>query len=516
MAIDSQGRFIDEDHFYTIQGNGSPQDRNISQMQYSTNINSLNPYIWMDHTYAGSHGYRDGSYLIPFSRESSFFDRRRLAHFKNYLKPIVRAMIDPVFTEYADRTVVDDAGNPITDCMFTDFLDDCDSADTFIQDYTKQAVTLARLHGVSFTVMDNFPSTAQPATVSQALQDRIFPYVYAKRAYEVEDYECDQFGNLIEITFAEEPVKIGNELQKRWRRWTTTESVVLTKAKNNAKEWITVSSATHNLGVVPVIMTFSEQRECNSKILVDPPLYDIAKLNFVIFNQSAEIRDQERAQAFSIFYCQGVPSQDLVISNNTYINIPSEATISPGYASPDFGIIAGLVANQEQMRKDLFAIAEQSGVVGVQSQTSGVAMAYDFYAHESTLKQTASMATTLEQKIATLFGRYTAETFVYTVSYPSDFAPMGQDNEVARLDKVLRIPGLNATFANKVQQKLARMILNDEDDDVINEVTAAIEAGAKPVPEPAGDVEADLSQVETTKPDTIATVTETNTVVANA
>jgi len=500
MATDSQGRFIDEDHFDLVTGNGSQQDRNISQMQYSTNINSLNVYAFMDFTYHGNGGYRDGSFLIPFSRESSFFDRRRLAHFKNYLKPIVRAMIDPVFTEYADRTVVDDAGNPITESMFTDFLDDCDSAETFIQDYTKQAVTLARRHGVSFTVMDNYPSTAQPATVSQALQDRIFPYVYAKRAYEVEDYEVDQFGNLIEITFAEEPVKINNELQKRWRRWTTTESVVLTKAKNNAKEWITVSSATHNLGVVPVIMTFSEARECNSKILVDPPLYDIAKLNFVIFNQSAEIRDQERAQAFSIFYCQGVPPQDLVISNNTYINIPSEATISPGYASPDFGIIAGLVANQEQMRKDLFAIAEQSGVVGVQSQTSGVAMAYDFYAHESTLKQTASMATTLEQKIAQLFQRYTSESFVYTVSYPSDYAPMGQDNEVSRLDKVLRIPGLNKTFANKVQQKLARMVLSDEDDDVINEVTAAIEAESKTVPEPTGEVEPPAASTE--EPDT--------------
>jgi hypothetical protein len=480
MGVNKNGVLVNENNLDSL-AQPAIQDRNILQMQYSININTVNPYIFMDHTYKGSAGYRDGSYLIPFSRESSYISRKQLAHFKNYLRPVLRAMIEPCFTEPADRKVTTETGQTIEKSLFTEFLDDCDSADTFIQDFAQQVVALARRHGVAFCVMDNHPSTAQPETVSQAISGRIYPYVYAKRAWEVEDYQCDAFGNLLEIIFTEAPVKTKSTngtvtTEKRWRKWTQQESIVLTKSKNNSHEWIELSRAVHGLGVVPVIILFSDAPECKSEILVDPPLYDIAKLNYVIYNQSAEIRDQERAQAFSIFYCQGVPPGDLVISNNTYINLPNEASISPGYASPNFSIIAGLVANQEQNRKDLFAISEQNGVVGVQTQTSGVALAYDFYAHESVLKQTSKMATTLELCISEMFKLYTHEQFIYVVIYPSDFAPMGVDNEVSRFDKILRIPGLNPTLAAKIQEKLARMVLADEDDTIITEVTDAIKA----------------------------------------
>jgi hypothetical protein len=478
MGQTHNGQYVNENNLDSLQ-TPAGQDRNILQMQYSININTVNQYQFMDDTYNGTGGYRDGSYLIPFSRESSYLNRKQLAHFKNYLKPILRAMIEPCFTQEAPRSVKTETGVDITDSLFNEFIEDCDAAGQSLQEFTKMAVSLARRHGVSFVVLDNYPSTAQPKTVSEAISSRVFPYAYCKRAFEVESYETDQFGNLMEIVFTDAPAKIVNEngtveTQKRWRKWTATESIVLTQDKNT-KKFLTLDSAFHGLGVVPVIMCFSEAREDKTKVLVDPPLYDIAKLNYVIFNQSAEIRDQERAQAFSIFFCQGVPPTDLVISNNTYINLPDTATISPGYASPDFNIIKGLVENQDQIRKDLFVIAEQNGVVGVESAKSGVAMAFDFWAQESTLKQTSSMATTLEQDIASMFMRYTNETFVYTVSYPTDFAPMGLDNEIQRFERVLKIPGINSKLASEIQKKLARLVLRDEDVLVVNQVIESIE-----------------------------------------
>ena len=502
MAQNSQGQYVNENNLDSLLP-ATGQDRNILQMQYSININSVNPYCFMDDTFHGSGGYRDGSYLIPFSRESSFLQRKQLAHFKNYLKPILRAMVEPVFTQTAVRTVKDDAGQPIENSLFTEFLEDCDSAETFIQDFSHQVVALARRHGVAFAVMDNYPTTTQPSTVSEALDGRIYPYVYAKRANEVEDYEVDPFGNLVEITFTDASVKVnynGSTItEKRWRRWTQTESIVLSKNKSNSKEFVEVSRATHNLGVVPVVMVFSDARDCNTKVMVDPPLYDIAKLNYVIFNQSAEIRDQERAQAFSIFYCQGVPPADLVISNNTYINLPESATIPPGYASPDWNIVTGLVANQEQIKKDLYQIAEQNGVVGIESETSGIAKAFDFEARESVLKWTARMATDLENKLSELFQQYTNEKFVYTVVYVSDFAPTGLDDEVDRYEKLLKLPGLNSVFAAKIQEKLARLLLRDEDDKTIQEIVDAIEAGAVVAQEAPGNVEPEEASIKETK-----------------
>lgn len=183
-----------------------PADRNISQMSTSVDMAAINVYQLMDEAYYGTGGFRDGRYLIPFARESNYNARRQLAHYKNYVKPIVRAMTEPCFTEIAPRKVTDEAGNPVEN-MFTAFIDDCDASETHLQDFSHQALVICRRHGVCFTVMDNFESTAQPATVSEALQSRIFPYIYIKKANEVEAYSTDAFGNLTEIIFTDVPVK---------------------------------------------------------------------------------------------------------------------------------------------------------------------------------------------------------------------------------------------------------------------------------------------------------------------
>lgn len=457
--------------------NTSPsQDRNISRMGNTVNISSVNVYQFMDEAYKGTGGFRDGRYLIPFSRESNYDARRQLGHYKNYVKPIVRAMIEPVFSEEAIRSVKDEAGNDLDVPMFLGFLENVDAAGTSMQTFTHQATNICRRHGVVFIVMDNFSSTAQPATVAEALQSRIYPYIYIKKAQDVTEFKVDAFGNLVEIIFTDKSVKIGTKEHKRWRRWTQNESFLLGKSEDTKADWIVISQAYHGLGVVPVIMAYSEAREDKTTVLVDPPLYDLARINCVIYNQSAEIRDQERAQAFSIFYTQGLAPGDLSIGPTNYINIPMEASIAPGYASPNFAIIAGLVANEEQIRKDLFTIAEQAGVVGVENLQSGVSKAYDFYGHEETLKRTSYIATEIEEKIAEMFMLYTKETFVYTVLYPMDFQPMGLDREIARIDTVLKMPGLNATFAAKVQEKLVRMLMSDEDPTVVRTIIESIQA----------------------------------------
>jgi hypothetical protein len=325
--------------------------------------------------------------------------------------------------------------------------------------------------------MDNFDTTAQPATVAEALKERIYPYIYTKKAMDVIEWHVDQFGNLLDITFTDKAVKISEgKYEKRWRKWTENESIVLTKSNDSKATWVEIDRASHNLGIVPVIMTYSENREDKTTILVDPPLYDLARINAVIYNQASEIRDQERAQAFSIFYVQGLAAGDLSVGPTNFINIPAESTIAPGYASPNFAIIAGLVANEEQVRKDLFTIAEQAGVVGVQDASSGIAKAYDFFAHEETLKRTSAIATTLEESIAELFKLYTKEDFEYTVIYPTDFAPMGLDREIDRIDKVLKMPNLNPVLASKVQEKLTRMIMSDESPSIVKEIIDAIQA----------------------------------------
>jgi hypothetical protein len=125
------------------------------------------------------------------------------------------------------------------------------------------------------------------------------------------------------------------------------------------------------------------------------------------------------------------------------------------------------------------------GVIAVLNSESGVAKSYDFFAHESTLKRTASIATYIEYKIYDLFKLYTRDDFVYTVIYKTDYSPMGLDREIDRIEKILKISGLNPVFASKVQEKLANLVLVDEDISVVKEVIDAIRQSNMPVVEEA-------------------------------
>lgn len=443
------------------------QDRNIAQMNSHVDPISLNKYQLMNMCYYGNGHIPTGEFLIPFSRESDYYSRRKLAIYKNYIKPAIRAMVEPVFNETAERVVTDESGSTIETTMFSKFLENVDASGTDMQSYSHSVLNICRRHGVVFTIMDNFPMDQQPATKADAERLRIMPYIYTKQAWEVEEVKTDAFGNLKYIIFTDEPEEVNGKEEARWRRWDTQKSDILRKDKQGKFE--PVSTSYHNLGVVPIVVLFADIPENKTDVLVDPPLYNSALINLQIYNQSAEIRDQERAQAFSIFYAQGLPDGDNVFGPKNFINLGADVTMPPGYASPDFGIISGLVANQEQLRKDLLATLEQVGVVGVEGEQSGISKAFDFIGQEEVLKRTAALATYLETKIADLFMLYTGESFTYTVIYQDDFAPQGLDKEIDRFDKIFKMP-ITPMFSSRLQEKLARLVFADDDKEMVQEI----------------------------------------------
>jgi hypothetical protein len=447
---------------------GSQQDRNLSQSNTAINVAGVNVYQFLDEAYNGSGGFRDGNYLIPYPREMSYQNRKKLAYYKNYVKPILRAMVEPVFAQTAIRTVTDQSGNPIEN-LFTAFIENCDIANTNLQDYVHGALNVCRRHGVTFIVMDNFQE--QPDNLKVAIENDIHPYVYLKKANEVDDYECDRFGNLEWIIFEDGFVTINNEKVRQYRKWTKDASILMTKKDG---KYTLVSSYEHGLGQVPVIVAMADIQEDHNNLLVDPPLYDIARNNYVIYNMSTELRDLERSCAFPQLYAQGMPDGALERGTSNCLNVPMGATITPGYATPGFEIFSGLVANQDQIRKDIYTIAEQLGVIAVLNSESGIAKSYDFFAHENTLKRTASIATYIEYKMVELFKLYTVDDFVYTVIYKTDYSPTGLDREIDRIDKILKITDLNKTLAGKLQEKLANLVLVDEDVTVVQEVIQSI------------------------------------------
>lgn len=475
---------VSEFHFTSEAG----RDPQVDDTLTYTNPLSGNIYAFMSNAYHGSGGFRDGSYLAPHTRELFYENRKKISHYRNYIKPIIRALTEPVFMEDAPRIITDETGNEISEegsHMFSTFIEDCDNNKRDLQSFTNEAINYARLHGVTFVVVDNFPDSVQPDTEKAAIDERIMPYVYLQTADKVEEYETDDFGHLLSITFEIDPIvnNQGKEV-KRYRRWDLRGSVVM--SKDGKGDLVEIEPMVeHGLDVIPVLPVIVGKRRENTELLVDPPLLDIARVILSIFNKDSEIRDQERAQAFANFYIQSDETGNITLGAHNVIFIPSDTQIPPGFASPDPSILSGLVENNEKLVESLYQIAEQNGVKGVQSAKSGVAIQWDFYGTETQLRYSSSLATNLEHRIAKLFMAYTGTKFVYVVSYPDDFLPGDTSKEIETYKIVINDLRPPQSFKNKLLEKTARMLLADEDpkelQDIIDDIMAQKEPELNPV-----------------------------------
>jgi hypothetical protein len=422
-----------------------------TQRENYTSVLRKGPYAFCEDTYFGSGGYIDARYLIPYDRELFYDGRRELAFLKNFYQSIVNATIQPVFNDPIKREVKV-AGTVKQDGYFiNEFILNADNSGMELQAFIDETLLFANVHGVTFVVVDNFRES--PVLKSQALEYRIFPYVYLKKVTQLETWQCDNSGNIVWIQFIEDSVKDdkGNE-QKRWSKWTSTTYELL--GKNEKGEYVVLEVYTHGLQELPVIPVFAAKRRDRKNLKVEPPFYDIARINHAIFNKDSEIRDQERAQAFGILYAQGIDSKAMNVGLHNFINLGNspEVTIAPDYASPDPAILTGLVNNNKELREDLFRIAGQKGVVGSERK-SGVSYAWEFVAQESILKAQATLASQTEYKIIHIFQLYTSEDFEYTVTYKLDYKPDNKETNLTNYDKVLMLPE---------QSKIAKVILNHQ------------------------------------------------------
>lgn len=436
-------------------------------------IHSENIYKFMNNAYFGTGGFRYGTYLVPHKREVFYPQRRELSFYKNFVKPIIRAMVEPVYTKDVPRSVVSKSGKSVDNLFMNSFIEDVDNAGTNLQQFMDDAMVFSRLHGVTFIVMDNFRESDQPKEYQTALEDRIFPYIYRRDPFQIEDWVLDKFGNILSITFCEQPIL--TEMQhsthqikkedKFYKRWTAQTVELLVKDGNTDKVKI-LETINHGLGVLPVISVYSTKRVSRNTPLVDPPVYDIARLNHAIYNKDSEVRDQERAQGFSVFYVQADDSGNITLGDKNVLFIPIEATIEPGFASPDPQILKGLVENGEKLREDLFRIAEQNGVTGVRQAKSGIAMEWDFRAQESVLQTTSRIGSDVEDKIATLFMLYTREEFEFNAEYKDDFAPNDTTQELKNVDMALTM-NLGSEAERLFKKKAVKLLSQDQDQDAV-------------------------------------------------
>jgi hypothetical protein len=478
----------------------------------SVDILNENIFEFLDAAYFGTGGFRNGNYLVPHKRELFFKVRKQFSYYVNFVKPIIRAMVEPVF--------VKDANRKTNNIMVDAFIKNVDNRGTSIQNFAYMVTNICRRHSIAFVVVDNFSD--QPVDLSSALSSRTMPYCYARKANQMKEYTLDCFGNLVDVLFIEKPAvyeRMGSSVKEKtqYRRWTTTYTAL--EENENERIGVVVEQAKfveipgtrrdHNLGVVPVVVIRDVELEQPTDFVPEPKIYDLARVNHAIFNKDSEVREIERNQAFAVFCVNQNKASSLTIGTNNVVFYPIGSN-PPQFVSPPTDVMNQLILNRKELREDLFRLAEQNGVVAVQEAKSGIALAYEFFAHESILQQTAKIATTLEEKIVQLFGMWIKNSNIdYTVVYRSEFVPHGEETKIKMYDTVLMqnpptqirkkifveeykalFPGADVSETDLIESQVdVDEVLRDE----------AAKDAAKSGDESGGDMSGDMSGVDNTQ-----------------
>jgi hypothetical protein len=458
--------------FRSQQAEPSPSAAEI----FSIDIRTENIFNFLDNAYYGTGGFRSGDYLIPHKRELWYDTRKKISYYVNFIKPIIRAMVEPVFIKPAVRVFDDE--------MLSGFIDDVDNRGTDIQRFTYMATNICRRHSIVFVVVDNF--VEQPIDQKTAIDDRVMPYCYTRRANHLYGYKLDSFGNVNEMVFLECPAVYTNGTiteKTKYRRWTKTYTQIEVceneyAGATGSGKFIAVPGTyrEHNLGVVPVIVMRDIEIEQAQDFIPTPRMYDIARVNHAIFNKDSEVREIERNQAFAVFCVNQNKASNLSIGTNNVLFYPVGSN-APQFVAPPMDVLSQLIADRKELRDDLFRLAEQNGVVAIQDAKSGIALAYEFFAHESILQQTAKIAESIEEKIAILFGLWVGRDIDYQVNYKSTFVPHSEENRLKLLDAV-SLQTIPIEFRKKIVIDEYKILFPDSGLDEIKIIENAYDAEA--------------------------------------
>ena len=458
-----------------------PQLGQLQSTAAFKDVQKLNQYIFVENTYTGEYGYRDCSYLIPNDKETFYETRRKISYYVNVFKPIISAMIDPVFSAEIKRESTND--------MFDDFIENCDNAGTPLNIFMRNAIRNARLFSINFVVMDNFSSAVleHEETTEQLIKNRKYPYIYEKKPYEVYEHETNEQGGLISITFQDrcEEMTIGGKEEEVqfYRQWDSVGWTLFYIGKK--KEEVVVETGTHNLGMIPVVCIVDFANSANLEELPCPELYDMARLCFGLFNKESQVCDMELRQTFAVFCTSGMGKSAIVLSQATFIDSGTESKYPPQYVSPAQEGIKVLVDNCQRLKEEIKDQAKQKGVIGIKEQSSGIAKEWDFRAEEQVLQQTAKAGERVEELLAELFGLYIGSAIDYVVEYPERFDPKANENAIAERLLILKdvtdrtiIKYINLDIAEKLwgknEDKLALIKAEMEQSTIENATISAM------------------------------------------
>lgn len=430
-------------------------------------------YALLDDAYRGSGGFESGDYIIPHPAEKAdkYARRQQMSYYINFIKPIIDSHVNPIFKSEPVRNGMSD--------LFKVFMKDVDGNHTPLTRFMKKAAIRAKLHGVEFIVIDA-PQIDEGTvlTKKQAIDERIYPYLYLVSPSQVTDWATDKFGRLISITYSLENDVIDEQgkTQSVTETWTWTDSICKKVVKD--KETI----FTNPIGKIPVVPLYGVINATDD-LIPQSDLYGVARSSLALYNCLSEMRCKNNSQAFSVLiYPIGEeddyenPEQDPIqigVSDTLLYRNGQQAPkfISPSSEPNDMLMQEANLIIKEIFRQANLSFMNQQNV----SNVSGLAKKWDNLQLFRTILELAENLQTVEGKLAMLFGLYTEESMEdYTITYNKEY---GVIDVTETLANALTAFGMNISegLNFETKKKVIRAMTDDSDSSITDKLIEDLE-----------------------------------------
>jgi len=414
-------------------------------------------------SYSGKGGYLTGLYLVKHPRESDdkFKRRRAGAVYPNFTRKIIDVFMGFLWRQAPNREVDD---------LYTRFMGNADGAGGKLDALLSSYQRLAMILGTVYVIVDRAQQIGDTAA------NQTLPYLALRFKSQLVDERQNSAGIWDSVTFSE---RVGNEIS--YRTFTTTTWTVSRDEEGND----IIAQGEHHLGRVPVVRLHIAKPlnpfDCQSQSWA----YDLAVLNWELFNLRSELRDLERSQTFAILAIPVSSSgererlKDLTISTENGLTYDPTGGGKPEFIAPPSEPTAHYMNRITALIEDIYRVANLEFVGGVQQ--SGVALSFHFQEANSSLRGMAECCEVAENEIAQLVYALMGQTFTGNIAYANDFnlTDLAQAISVAMDSATL---GMGAQFAKAIKKRLAKQILcNDTAPGVMAAIDNEIDAQGDPL-----------------------------------
>jgi hypothetical protein len=419
-------------------------------------ISKTNDQFLLD-AYSGKGGFASGDFLVAHPRESvaKLKKRKELAVYPNFCRKITDVFVGYLWKQSPQRTDLSD--------LYTQFVGNADGMGMQLDALLLTYQRLAMILGSVYLIVDK--SSVQATTKA----DETAPYLSVRLPSQLVYEEKDARGQWVKLTFSEY-VTTGTTQVMRYRSFTRAGWSV-----SSTIDGVGELNGSYTLGCVPVVALHAAPPLDPYASRSDSFFYDLAQLNWDLYNLRSELRELFRAQAFAILTLPVTSDsererlKDLTISTENALTFNPVGGGEPKFIAPPADPVELYMAQIAQTVLDIYRIANLEFVGGVQQ--SGVALSFHFQEANSSLRTMAEQCETAEKKIMDLVHLWMGATPQGYVAYNNDFnlTDLAQTLNTA-MDAITL--SLGTEFDRAIKKRLAKQILGN---DIAPEVIAAIE-----------------------------------------